>query len=318
MPVGMQRLSEATTPNALHRPVVLLVDDSAFVRASLAKRLSAQFVVRQASSGEHAWETLLLDPDIAAVLSDLSMPGIDGFQLLGRVRNSVVPRIRRLPVAVLSGADDAAARRRAIELGADRFEVKAENVDPLCVWLAQAIGKQSPEAVDPRGSDLPPVSRLGQPDKSGLQDWLMSVFGRLRPTVEAPAVLYRLHAVGIDDVPGRLRRGIRAADALHLDESGTAWLCAAGTASHALRLALRFGVLAAGREAASGASGARVEVCVHPIDPLQPLACLNHLQDREAALPLSAGLAIRSAAGGWGLAWDCQLPWPAARLLVSG
>jgi CheY-like chemotaxis protein len=301
---------------------VLLVDDSRFVRASMRRSLGGTFSLRETDSGDRAWEMLLLDESIAAVLSDLSMPGLDGFQLLQRVRGSMVSRIRHLPFAILSGAHDEQARSRAQALGADRFVLKGDDPAVLRAWLMTVLqpGADHPASPEP-GTDAPvraePVSV-----QQALHDWLLAVFGRLNPSVQTPGVVFRLHAQGVDDLPGRLRRGIRAADALHLeaplaDATQTAWLCAVGSSSHALRLALRFAVLAAGREAAPGSIGARIEVCLQPIDPLQPLACLQVLGQAVPVLPLSPGMAMRCAASGWGSAWECQLPWPAARLLVS-
>ncbi len=301
---------------------VLLVDDSRFVRASMRHSLGDVWTLRETDSGDRAWEMLLLDESIAVVLSDLSMPGIDGFELLQRVRGSMVPRIRRLPFAILSGADDAPARARAQALGADRFVLKGDDPDVLRTWLSTVL---RPGAARPGSTEPVKVASVQAESASvqhALHDWLLTVFGRLSPSVQTPGVVFRLHAQGVDDLPGRLRRGIRAADALHLEEplsdaTQTAWLCAVGSSSHALRLALRFAVLAAGREAAAGSIGARIEVCLQPIDPLQPLACLQVLGHAAPVLPLSPGMAMRCAAGGWGCAWECQLPWPAARLLVS-
>ena len=306
-----------------HAGAVLLVDDSRFVRASMRRSLGGAFSLRETDSGDRAWEMLLLDESITAVLSDLSMPGIDGFQLLQRVRGSMVPRIRHVPFAILSGANDEQARSRAQALGADRFVLKGDDPAVLRAWLSTVMqpGADDPASLDETRTDTP-VRAESANAQQALHDWLLAVFGRLSPSVQTPGVVFRLHAQGVDDLPGRLRRGIRAADALHLndplsDATQTAWLCAVGSSSHALRLALRFAVLAAGREAAPGSIGARIEVCLQPIDPLQPLACLQVLGQAAPVLPLSPGMAIRCAASGYEGAWECQLPWPAARLLVS-
>lgn len=318
MSAAPQPASSPAGEDADARPSVLIVDDSRFVRASMVRSLARDFRVQQADSGERAWELLLLDDSIGAVLSDLSMPGVDGFELLRRVRGSLLPRIRDLPFAVLSGGDDPLARSRAYDLGADRFDVKGAAVDELSDWLTQRLAKDvsasaGPGSASASGESAAPDRR----NQQALQDWLMAVYGRMSPSVDAPAVVFRLHAQGAEDLPERLKRGIRAADALYLDSAETAWLCAAGSAAHALRLALRFGVLAAGREAAHLPLGARIEVCLQLIDPTRPLACLAALHGAVRSLPQFPGLAVRAGAGGWGPAWDCQLPWAAARLLVS-
>src|ERR1700738_131995 len=84
------------------KPRVLIVDDSRIVRATLIKHIEGMFDYREASDGEHAWETLLLDPHIRVVITDLTMPNLDGYGLLQRIRSSKIGRIRTLPVVVVS------------------------------------------------------------------------------------------------------------------------------------------------------------------------------------------------------------------------
>ena len=55
-------------------PRVLIVDDSRMVRTSLARHLKGIYEVREEGDGEAAWQTLVLDHTIAAVISDLQMP----------------------------------------------------------------------------------------------------------------------------------------------------------------------------------------------------------------------------------------------------
>ena len=59
---------------------------------------------------------MLLDGSIRAVVADLDLPRVDGFDLIARARGSRVKRVRELPLLILH-ADDA-ARDRAVALGA--------------------------------------------------------------------------------------------------------------------------------------------------------------------------------------------------------
>lgn len=106
------------------RPRVLIIDDSRMVRASIVKQVRNSYEVREEADGEAGWETLLLDPTIQVVLSDLSMPKLDGYQLLERIRSSKITRIHDIPVIMISGDEDDAARARAKELGATDFITK--------------------------------------------------------------------------------------------------------------------------------------------------------------------------------------------------
>lgn len=103
---------------------VLVVDDSRMVRASLIKHLRGRFEVREEVDGEAGWQTLLVDPSIQLVLTDIGMPRLDGFGLLERIRGSKVARVHDIPVVIISGDEDDAARAHAIDLGANDFITK--------------------------------------------------------------------------------------------------------------------------------------------------------------------------------------------------
>jgi two-component system cell cycle response regulator len=100
------------------KPRVLIVDDSRIVRATLIKHIQGMFEFREALDGEQAWETLLLDPNIRVLITDLTMPKLDGYGLLERIRASKVSRIRNMPVVVVSGTDEQEERDRAKAAGA--------------------------------------------------------------------------------------------------------------------------------------------------------------------------------------------------------
>lgn len=100
------------------KPRVLIADDSRIVRATLIKHIEGMFEFREALDGEQAWQTLLIDPSIRVVISDLSMPNLDGYGLLQRIRASKISRIRTLPVVVVSGSDEQEERERAKAAGA--------------------------------------------------------------------------------------------------------------------------------------------------------------------------------------------------------
>jgi CheY-like chemotaxis protein len=109
---------------ATTKPRVLIADDSRIVRATLIKHIEGMFEFREALDGEQAWETLLIDPSIRVVITDLTMPKLDGYGLLNRIRSSKIGRIRELPVVVVSGSDEAEERERAKAAGADDLITK--------------------------------------------------------------------------------------------------------------------------------------------------------------------------------------------------
>jgi len=100
------------------KPRVLIADDSRIVRATLIKHIEGMFEFREALDGEQAWESLLVDPSIRVVITDLTMPRLDGYGLLKRIRESKISRIRDLPVVVVSGSDEREERERVKAAGA--------------------------------------------------------------------------------------------------------------------------------------------------------------------------------------------------------
>jgi len=85
---------------------VMIVDDSKVIRLALNKILKKNFNVIQAQDGEDAWEKLSVHSEIAAIFSDVSMPNLDGFGLLERVRQSSKTEVANLPFIIITGNDD--------------------------------------------------------------------------------------------------------------------------------------------------------------------------------------------------------------------
>lgn len=107
------------------KPRVLFVDDSQLIRATAVKMFNGEFDLLLAEDGEEAWQIIVADPSIQVVFSDLVMPGLDGFELLERIRTSENPDIRSLPVIIATGADKTdSAKEKAFNLGATDFITK--------------------------------------------------------------------------------------------------------------------------------------------------------------------------------------------------
>jgi two-component system cell cycle response regulator len=104
---------------------VLVVDDSKFVRTTFATILRPSFLVREEVDGEAGWLAVEGDPSIVMVLTDLDMPKLTGFGLIGRIRASLDARVRDLPVVVISGNEEAGSKERAREAGATDFISKS-------------------------------------------------------------------------------------------------------------------------------------------------------------------------------------------------
>ena len=74
-----------------------------------------------------------IEPTLIAVLSDINMPGMDGLELLGEIKQ----RRPDLPVMMVTAYGDDDRRRRARELGACEFITKPVDFDQLKEQLRQ-------------------------------------------------------------------------------------------------------------------------------------------------------------------------------------
>ena len=88
---------------ALERPHVLALNDSSVMRKAIQRILAQDFIVIKAKDGDGAWEIFTSQHAIQVVFADLMMPNRHGFQLLRDIRESVHPRINRLPVIIMTG-----------------------------------------------------------------------------------------------------------------------------------------------------------------------------------------------------------------------
>ena len=108
--------------------VVVMEDDTA-LRRYMKQRLSEYYNVYTAHDGQEGLELLTkYNPEL--VLTDLSMPQLDGFEVCRRIRADF--KTSHIPVIVLSGQgniDD--TRARAIESGANMFLDKPVDMDFL-------------------------------------------------------------------------------------------------------------------------------------------------------------------------------------------
>ena len=121
------------------RPLLLIVEDYADTRQMYAEFLSGSFEVLQAGDGREA--LALLETSVPAlVITDLTLPGIDGFELIRQMREKA--STRRVPVICLSGHWGRAHEERAREVGCDRL------LEKPC--LPEALARMARELVRQR------------------------------------------------------------------------------------------------------------------------------------------------------------------------
>lgn len=107
------------------RPLRVLVADDSITTRTLEKNIlsAAGFDVALAADGREALRTVRLEP-FDLVVSDVDMPGIDGFELTERLRSNEATR--DLPVILVTGKERPEDRERGMRAGADAYVLKSE------------------------------------------------------------------------------------------------------------------------------------------------------------------------------------------------
>jgi signal transduction histidine kinase len=146
----------ATVPS---QPTVLVVEDEPVILEIITSLLQEeQYKVLQAPNGQAALALLEDDrPDL--IISDIRMPGMDGFELCERVRTN--PDFVQLPFIFLTGRDERADMRRGMGLGADDYLTKPFDPDDLLTAVRVRLSR----AAETQAA----IARAG----SGLQDQII-------------------------------------------------------------------------------------------------------------------------------------------------
>jgi CheY-like chemotaxis protein len=124
------------TPKRREVPLILLVEDHQDTRHMYAEFLGMGFEVMTAADGEQALKAVQSHrPDL--VITDLSLPGINGFELIEQLRQN--PDLRSMPILCLSGYGGSVYEERALAAGSDRILLKPCTPDALAEVAAELI-----------------------------------------------------------------------------------------------------------------------------------------------------------------------------------
>ena len=127
-----------TVSEPAYRPRVLVVEDEAPLRELIVVTLGDSYVCEEAADGDAALAVLEeRPPDL--VFLDVMLPGIGGIDILRKMRAD--PKLRDVPVVVVSAWQGAEDVKVALESGADRFVAKPFRVDELASVADELVGR---------------------------------------------------------------------------------------------------------------------------------------------------------------------------------
>jgi chemotaxis family two-component system sensor histidine kinase/response regulator PixL len=120
---NIEPLTQSIESNHQAPKVILVVDDAISLRQTLSLTLQKSgYQVIQAQNGVEALEQLQRHADIQVIISDLEMPRMNGFELLGNLRQN--PNFVNIPIVILTSRSAEKHRQLAQELGANAYLTK--------------------------------------------------------------------------------------------------------------------------------------------------------------------------------------------------
>ena len=121
-------------------PKILIVEDEAAIRRVLSKILkeeNSSYEIFEAEDGKKGYN-MVIDQEYDLIFSDIKMPGMDGMELLGAIRE-LRPEI---PVVMISGHGDLELAVNGMRLGAFDYISKPPDLNRLLHTVRQALDKK--------------------------------------------------------------------------------------------------------------------------------------------------------------------------------
>jgi CheY-like chemotaxis protein len=291
------RASTSTRPSprpdgtSLPAPLVALIAPTAERIGALRAALGDRYRYAEYSTGEQAWAAIQFGSRFAAVVCSHVLPGMDGADLVIRIRQSRESSLRHLPACLVADTIDEAIRLRARKATVQYLAAFDRSLSDIAPWLAEKLAPAHSRASSSRRT-------------AALRQWAIGHRG-LDAGTRATLSIVRLATEGLGDI-GDIPTALGVTGQAVLAESfNTVWLCLdqppALLPRFLLRLALR--CVQAGDPPGTGGSAGTVAIAYAPMtlldrdtyDRLQTLATTSppapgHLQlvtpDWQATLPL--------------------------------
>lgn len=135
------------------RPLILIVDDNPQNLAVLGALLQPQYRVRAANSGPRALQLLSRAPQPHLVLLDVMMPGMDGYEVLARMRE--LPDCRSIPVIFVTAMEASEDEEHGLVSGAVDYVTKPLRPAVLRARVAAHVALRCAQLrLDDRNADL--------------------------------------------------------------------------------------------------------------------------------------------------------------------
>jgi len=180
---------------------ILIAEDDAALAEGVSRLLESEgHAVDVVATGEHALLAASAEKFDLAIL-DIGLPGIDGFEVLRRLRSTG----RKLPVLVLTARDAVGDRVHGLDLGADDYMAKPFSTQELAARV-RALIRRSQAKTEPRIEHGPLVMDIegkraflqGQPLELAGREWavLEVLLSRVEKVVSKESIIQAVASWG--------------------------------------------------------------------------------------------------------------------------
>ena len=164
---------------------ILVADDESYIAEGLQALLADDgYVVDTATDGNTAW-TMIQEGEYGVVLADLRMPGVDGLELFGRMREAGIPT----EVIFITGSASVDSAVQAMRDGAYDYLEKPLQIERLRALLPKALEafriKQANRALEERIANM---SRFG--DLVGQSEEMRRIYGTIEAIAPSSASVF--------------------------------------------------------------------------------------------------------------------------------
>lgn len=123
------------------KATILVMEDEKIIRMYLEKALASHFVVVMKENGAEGLQWLEQGNNPDAVITDLNMPEMDGFEFLENIKAN--GNYKNLPVVVLSAMESSEEKAKCFKLGANDYLIKPLNISEVISSIEQLISSGS-------------------------------------------------------------------------------------------------------------------------------------------------------------------------------
>lgn len=118
---------------------MLVVEDDPTTRALIVRALATEFGAYAAESAEAALSLIPRIPTPEAIVTDVMMPGMDGFQLARLIK--AIPACSKVPIMFLTARGDPSDVVKGINAGARHYLTKPFKVESLLEKVRKMVSR---------------------------------------------------------------------------------------------------------------------------------------------------------------------------------